>query len=78
MNVSNFDGQITMKYNRDKEVHSAVDIISLISQSFYIVGDCDSGKCEQAYIKVPGSDIRFVKVLANIKSMIERTVSQTR
>jgi hypothetical protein len=48
MNASNFGGEMRMKYRRDKEV----DLIRnrLIAQSFYISGDRDSGKCEQAYL----------------------------
>jgi hypothetical protein len=74
MNESTHGGQITMKYRREKEVFISEGYLA-DTQSFYIVGDRESGKCEQAFVlSRSNSQVRFVKFLVNIKRMIERTV----
>jgi hypothetical protein len=75
MNSSMFGGEIVMKYKRDKEVSSCkwFNTYSSHSMSLEIVTLGNARKRIVRYQMTLTS--RFVKVLQNIKSLIERTVS---
>jgi hypothetical protein len=72
MNLSSFGGQITMKYRRDKEVSHLISLLTAsLSMSLAIVILVNARKRLSHLCK---TDARFVKVLVNIKRLIEKTV----